>query len=102
MNRPESFYEVFEYHNFMHDAIDYGLTYKNCTIQKNVTTASGYELKKGQTFHTVYFLFDKKVFRFINWKEVNKHMSVPDTRLIGGSYHSIDIPQEELAPFLKW
>lgn len=95
-NQPKSFFRIFNYHNFMDDAIDCGLTYEGIEITKDIETKSGFKLNKGDKFFTCYFLFNRAEFQFINWKEITKYESEPDNA------RSVYIPQAELAPFLKW
>lgn len=91
-----SFYRIFDFNHLMHDAVDYALTYEICTIIRDITTASGLQLKKGAEYETVYFCFHTAEFQFINWKRVSDYQSDPDET------KSITIPQSELAPFLSW
>lgn len=93
--RPDSFFRVFDYNHMIDDAID-GLTYELCEITKDIQTNGGHVLRKGDTYDTCYFLFDTAQFEFINWKRVSDWESAPDMTT------SVFIPQNELAPFLKW
>ena len=95
MDKPESFFGVFDYHVFEPQAIDYGLIYEMITITRDVVTSSGLKLNKGDEYDAVWFLFDKQVFQFIKWECVDECTSE-----IGPG--SIEIPQSELAPFLYW
>lgn len=94
----ESFFNVFEYAFLMHDAIDHGLVYDGgIVITKDITTASGIQLHKGEEFHQVNFYFDKAMFAFIVWQPSSESTdgTIRPTR-------EVDIPQTELAPFLVW
>ena len=94
----ESFFNVFEYCFLMHDAIDHGLVYDGgIVITKDITTASGIQLHKGEAFHQVNFYFDKAMFAFIVWQPAYESLdgTIRPTR-------EVDVPQAELAPFLVW
>ena len=95
MNKPESFFNVFDYHCFEPQAIDQGLVYESITITRDVLTSSGLKLNKGDEYDAVWFLIEKHLFQFIKWERVTDY----DFQMGPGS---IEIPQSELVPFLHW
>lgn len=97
-NKNDSFYRIFEYGHMMFDAIDKGMVFEQIVITRNITTASGKTLKKGDEYEAVWFLFEKQLFQFIDWiPECNgSHFWIPDSTTL------IEIPQAELAPLLVW
>ena len=98
---PESFFNVFTFYNMMHDAVDFAITYEVCEIERDIVTASGFKLNKGDHYQTVYFDFQKAEFQFINWIP-DYSSKYPRNNYEPNPDESIDIPQAELAPFLKW
>lgn len=93
----QSFYNIFDYLNFMHEAINGGLTYEMITITKTIECASG-TLVAGKRYDTVYFLWKEQVFRFINWvPDPDKpYQDNPDPATL------LEIPQSELASHCHW
>lgn len=96
-NEPDSFFWIFSFHNFMHDACDHTLTYEGVEVTKDILLPSGKSLVKGTSYETVYFSFVSSTFHFINWIYVPEKTEV----LIDESKYIL-IPQSELAPFLCW
>jgi hypothetical protein len=94
--KTDSFFYIFDYSHMMHDAIDGGLVYECCDVTKDITTARGFKLKKGQHYEAVWFLFEKSLFQFIDWVPGDDGTYIPNPKTL------IEIPQLELAPFLKW
>ena len=97
MNKPDSFFKVFDYYGLEHDALDKGLVYHTVIITKDIITEDGITLlKKGVEYDQVTFYFEKESFHFIVWK-----LSEDGWEFIPHE-QSLMIAQKELSPFLVW
>ena len=96
LSSVQSFYNLFDYYNFMDDAID-GLTYEQVVMTKSIYKDGEILIPKGMKFETVYFTFySPGKFQFINWKDGDKPgYKVPNK-------NSFTILQKDLSPFLFW
>lgn len=100
--KPENFFNIFNYNHMMHDAIDGGLVYECIDITRDLCTASGLKLWKGDSYEACWFLFKKGgVFQFIDW--VSSDPNIPDHyNRIPDPKTFIEISQAEMAPFIHW
>lgn len=100
MSKLDQFFTIFSFGHHMHDAIDGGIVYEQITILKDVITSNGFSLKAGTEYEAVWFLLDKQVFQFIDWKRPVDPSK--DTTWNPDPQTFVEIPQKELAPFCKW
>lgn len=89
----ESFYGLFTFTSMSFCAIDYGITFEDCDIQKNIPELG---LKAGKNYYTIYFMFNRQEFFFVVWNTENKF------NWTANEQESLHIPQEKLADFLVW
>lgn len=92
-----NFFNLFHYEGMEHDVIDYATVYSNIRILRDLTTAGGITLSKGDSFEQVTFDMLRTTFSFIIWDSVENAIdgvTQPKVEIV--------IPQAQLAPFLKW
>lgn len=97
----DSFFDIFEYNDLIHDACDYCIVYFLPRILKDIKTASGLSLNKGDEFEQVTFNMLTQEFQFEVFESCEEH----DQRGGNGSLEHkrlVIIPQRELAPFMVW